>query len=375
LLAAALAIRGPRLGTGRPGAAVAALGCALGLFATSEWNHRFAVDQGRALGTYGFYSFYVQSPLLVRAYGLLQDRDAPMDEYGRYVQSSRILGSFDEHGGSLLRALSSNPVEAVLWLLLKPIDFLARLLEPDSFTPLALVAFVLAFRRARREGLRRWGARWAPLLFAFGAPLALLLETADQVHHLLAVAPLLILWALWGLEPWLEAMPIARGRRLGWAFGVAGAGAVLLWGHLDTFATPAMQQAGRWLERHCQSGCLANSTFLAVDALVWADLQAGAPMPVKIRRSEPFIFHRYPPDFLEGVGLGRRIAAARQGGWRGPILYVGLPSEPFDRHTDPEHWNEGRPDLAGATPLATFRNAAGAAEVEIFELSPSVVVR
>jgi hypothetical protein len=369
LMALALAVRGRRLGSGRAGAAVAAAGIALGVLFTAAWNHRLAPGHARAPGTYAFYSFYVQSPLLLRAWELLHHPDAAMDEYGRYALSARLLGGFDENNGSVARALAGHPWTAAVWLLLKPVDFAARVVEPDSFTPLALIALFLALRRARREGLSRSARAWSPLLCAFGAPLALLLATADQVHHLLTAAPLLLLAALWGLEPWLRRARAPALRRLGWAVAASGIGAVLLLGHMDRSVSRPVAETARWLEGHCSpGGCLLNALPLPLDALAWADLQAGARLPEKVTRSEPFVFRRYPRSFLEGVRLDRRLADARGGGWRGPTLYVQVNVPAYSPELEPEHWLEGEPDLSSAPVLATFRD--GGIQVQVFDLEP-----
>ena len=102
--------------------------------------------------------------------------------------------------------------------------------------------------------------------------------------------------------------------------------------------------------------------------------EAGAPLPLKDKRSEAFVLGRYAPSYLGGVRWDRRVAAARQAGWRGPVLYVRVAArsiQVFSDEFDPEHRLEGEPDLSGATPIATFRDGADA--VDIFDVSGSAL--
>jgi hypothetical protein len=109
-----------------------------------------------------------------------------------------------------------------------------------------------------------------------------------------------------------------------------------------------------------------------VDAQAWADLQSGARFPPKVKRDEAFVLRRYPPGYLDGVRLARRMADARGRGWRGPNLYVRVTArsvEAFSDDFDPEHRLEGEPDLSAAKVVATFRE--GPDVVEVFELDPA----
>ena len=323
-------------------------------------------------GTYAFYSFLVQSPLALRAVWLLQFPGSSTDEYARYLASMRIFGSFEENGGSILRALVHHPAWAAVWLALKPLDLVVRVLHLDSLTPLVLVPCALAFRRVRREGVRLWVRDFEPLLAAFVAPFLLLAATADQVHHLLTVAPLLIIGVLWGLMPWMESLTGRVALWTGAVVAAAGLVGVGVFGHwAPRLSTPSIEAASRWFEARCRSnGCLVNALPLAVEAQAWADLQAGARLPPRIRRSEAWVRQAHPPWFADGVRWTRRLAAARRNGWDGPTLYFrsdGAYSDLFE----PEHRLEGPADLSRARRAAAFQD--GRSAVEVFELDPGDV--
>ena len=369
-LAAVLALARRRLGWGSTGAAVAAAGFAAGVLGVAAWGH-LAPDRGLSANVWAFYTFYEANPLLVRLALFLRDPGSVATEYARYRQTARWFGSFEENGGSILRALFRHPGTAAVWLLAKPFDLVATILAPDSFTPLALVPFFLAVRRLRREG-RGAARRWGPVACAFAAPLAFLLVWSQgYAPYLLIVSPLLVLAAVWGLEPALAA---ATGRRLRAAAVVvllAGAAVVAFAGHGTPSTAPALAAAARWLQGRCAAGgCLVNALPQPIDAQVWADLQAGARFPPRENRSEAFVLHRYPPAFVERVRFERRIEDALRGGWRGPILYVRVTArslKAFDDDFDPEHRLEGVPDLSRAERVATFRR--GPDTVEVFELA------
>jgi hypothetical protein len=148
--------------------------------------------------------------------------------------------------------------------------------------------------------------------------------------------------------------------------------AVAVAGQVSSASTaPPLRAAARWLEERCAAtGCLVNALPTPIDAVAWADLQAGARMPLKDKRAEAFVLKHYPPAWLAGVRWDARVAAARAAGWTGPVLYVRTAVRsmaPYSDVFDPEHRLEGAPDPAGAAPLARF--ADGEDAVEIFAIS------
>jgi len=210
------------------------------------------------------------------------------------------------------------------------------------------------------------------MLAAFAAPLAFLtFWSQGHAPYLHFIAPLLLLAAVWAFEPWLASLSGGAARRVGGAVLIAGAAWVVLRGHTSRATTPTLDMAARWLQARCAgTGCLVNALPPAIDLQSWADLQAGAPLPLKAKRDEAFVLGRYPPSFIEGARWQNRVRAAREGGWSGPILYVRpqlRSMQPFNADFNPEHRLEGTPDLAHAPVAATFRD--GADIVEIFDLS------
>jgi hypothetical protein len=90
------------------------------------------------------------------------------------------------------------------------------------------------------------------------------------------------------------------------------------------------------------------------------------PIVMAWERPGPWVY----PDCFPPVGgeesLRRFTAAARERGWRGPVLYVRVDArsmKAFDDDFDPEHRLEGVPDLSGAPVVAAFREAGDAVEI------------
>jgi hypothetical protein len=375
----ALAVGGRRFGAaGRAGAVITAAGLIAGLLLVPQSNQQVAAASGPSAqiwGSYSFYAFYNQSPFVLRLISNLYQRGSTATEYLRYAEAVRLLGGFAENGGSILHALLHHPKAAAIWLAVKPLDLPITIVLFDSFTPLVIILLFLAGRRLRRQGLRSVEARWAPLIGAFAAPLAFLLFwSSGHAPYLLFMAPLLLLVALWGLEPWVTRAPVARLRAVAVGAVVLGALLVGLHGHPvhDYSTAPVLREAARWLEQRCAGdGCLVNAVPPAIDVQTWANLEAGAPMPLKDKRAEAFALKRFPPWYLEQVRWDHRLAEARAHGWRGPILYVRATMRSvtsFDYDFHPEHRLEGAPDLTGAKLAATFRD--GDDLVEIFEIAP-----
>jgi len=296
-------------------------------------------------------------------------------EYLRYLETVRLFGGFEENGGSILRALLRHPGKAAIWFAAKPVDLLITIVLRDSFTLLALPMFFVAARRAHRDGWRSALTRWTPMLGAFSAPLAYAVVWSQGGHapYLLFVAPLLLLTALWGIEPWIENAPAVYLRRLATATIAIGGLFVAFAGHHSPATSPPLTETARWLEARCgDGGCLVNALPEVVDAQAWANLQAGAPLPPKDKRAESFVLRRYPPAYIEQVRWSQRLATARTRGWRGPIFYVRPATQSvqsFNDDFDPEHRLEGVPNLAGLTPAVTFRDERDS--VEIFALDAS----
>ncbi|HTP27025.1 MAG TPA: hypothetical protein VMK12_15395 [Anaeromyxobacteraceae bacterium] len=358
-LAVVVAWGRPRLNVPRRVAVAAVAGLALGLVVSSLANHH---NRELSPKVWAYYHFFQSTPALFR----MGDT-----EYARYAQAVHMFGGFDENGGSIARALLRHPGKAALWLAAKPFDLLDTILQLDSFTPLAVLLFFPALWRLRREGWHRSFVHWTPILCAYGAPLAFLVFCSPGLPpYLLIIAPLLLLFALWGLQPWIESASASRLRPIAWGTIAAGA-VVAAVGHGTPDSVPVLEETARWLERRCASGCLVNALPQPVDSEAWADLQAGAPLPLKDKRAEAFALRRYPPSYLAEVRLVRRFERARERGWKGPILYV-RPAmrslQPFHPDFDPEHALEGDPDLSGATLQATFHQ--GQDTVQVFELKP-----
>jgi hypothetical protein len=375
-LAAALAVAGRRVGTGRSGAAAAGAGLVLGLVLAEVSNRGLAAARGSAGvvwgASYSFYAFYNASPLLLRLVASLQHPGSTATEYLRYLASAKLFGGFAENHGSILHALAHHPGKAALWLAAKPFDLPATLLLPDALTPLIVVPYLATVGRFRREGVRAAARTLAPLGLAFAVPLVFALEWTQGLHapYLLFLAPFLLLLALWGIEPWLGRASPRQLRNLSLVTVTAAALFVGLAGSRGHSTSPALRSATDWLQQRCAgAGCLVNALPQAMEAQGWANFQAGAPLPPKDKRAEDFVLGRYPDDYREGVRFSNRVAKAKVDGWQGPVFYVRPRTTSlkcFDDDFDPEHRLEGSPDLDRAPLAASFGDSAD--RVDIFEL-------
>jgi hypothetical protein len=375
-LTAALAIAGRRVGTGRWGAATAAVGLLIGIVLAELSNRTLAITRGSAGvvwgASYSFYAFYNSSPLLLRIVSSLRHPGSTATEYLRYLASVSLFGGFAENHGSILRALTSHPGKAALWLAVKPFDLPATILLPDSLTPLVVVPYAATVVRFRREGFRKASQSLAPLWLAFAAPFIFDLEWTQALHapYLLFLAPFLLLLAIWGIEPWLDRASATNLRTLSLVSVVAAGLFVGLAGSRDRSTSPALRSATDWLQQQCAAtGCLVNALPQSMEAQGWADFQAGAPLPPKDKRAEDFVRGRYPEGYQESVRWSNRLAKARDNGWLGPVLYVRPMTsllKCFSDDFDPEHRLEGSPNLDGAPSVARFGDESD--RVDIFDL-------
>ncbi|HEY4184415.1 MAG TPA: hypothetical protein VGP07_05065 [Polyangia bacterium] len=370
-LAIGLALVGSRAGTGRAGAVVAAGGLVTGFVLAHLSNRTTGTGGHLPTGVWTFYTFYETIPFAFRAALNIVHPGSTRTEYLRYAQASRWFGGYADNGGSLVRAVLHHPRIAALWLCAKPIDLLETIVLPDSFTPLAAVLVWLAVRRARAEGWRQAASVWTPMLVAFSAPLGFLVFWSQgHAPYLLFVAPFLLLAMLWGLEPILLTSRQQTLRLAGFGLVVAAGLFVVVAGHPSPSSSPVMRRTAEWLERHCAgSGCLVNALPESLDGMVWADLQAGARLPPKDKRTEEFVMHRYSRQYLDEVSFGGRVARARAAGWRGPIYYVRTTIKSigaFNDDFDPEHRLEGIPNLLESKEVAEFRDDKDT--IEIFAL-------
>jgi hypothetical protein len=113
-----------------------------------------------------------------------------------------------------------------------------------------------------------------------------------------------------------------------------------------------INQAAAYLEARCRSGCLTNYLPQLLSSQTWVDLEAGAALPPKIKRSEAFVLRNYPPGYEQACRFEERIQRARDRGFAGPILYVDVrtaSTRVFDDSFDPEHRLDGGLDPSRLT--------------------------
>ena len=129
---------------------------------------------------------------------------------------------------------------------------------------------------------------------------------------------------------------------------------ILALGRIEVSNSRTVNQAAAYLEAECQSGCLVNYVPQLLSSQAWVDLEAGAPFPPKIKRSEAFVLGQYPPGYAESCRFDARVRHARERGYSGLVLYVDVQvtsAQVFSDSFDPEHKFDARPDLSGATLL------------------------
>jgi len=296
--------------------------------------------------TYSFYTFSDGLPWLMRSAGT----KVP-GEYGRYLASIDIFGNFAANHGSVATALRAHPGQAFLRFALKLPDLIAGAVGLRAITPVgALLALVGLLGGARVGGV---AARpRAFLLLAFLGPVAvLMLPPSSDFYFLAALFPVLLAIAA-GLDVAIGPRPERTVRRLVGAAIVATAVLIATVGRTERSTSPVINEAARSLESECHAGCLMNYLPPSLASQAWANLEAGAPFPEKVKRSEAFVTGHYPRGYQQGCAFGERVRRARAAGYRGPVLYadVRIPStRVFSAEFDPEHRFEGAVDLSGAT--------------------------
>jgi hypothetical protein len=355
----------PVAGLHRPRAAALALGVGSGLGLVLALELALAMRGRAEIGSaaYSFYTFSDGLPFLMRLHA------AGRGEYGRYAAAMGIFGGFAQNHGSLAAALLAHPRAAVLRFVLKVPDLFVGLLDPRGVTP-AVVGLALVGLWRLRRATATAGRPRAVLMLAFLGPLALLFVPPVASQYYLPLLFPILCAATLGID---ELAARASDRAVTAAVAAAlvvGALAVALFGRTERTSSPAVNQAARFLEARCRDGCLVNYPSQIIAAEVWADLEAGAPLSIKVKRSEAFVLGQYPAGYEDGCRFADRIARARAAGYRGPVLYVDPQLDGariFDDAFDPEHRFEGRPDLAKATLERRF--TSGRDSVTIYRLN------
>jgi len=349
-----------------PSALVLLGGTGLGLALTAAISWRLRGTAQISSATYSFYTFYDGLPYLMR----LGPAKLP-GEYGRYLSSVDTFGSFVDNHGSLLSALLAHPGSALLRFLLKVPDLVAGASGFGGITPVGVALAVVGVVAGARSGAVASSAR-AKLLLAFVGPLCVLfVPPASNFYFLAVLFPVLLVMAA-GLD-FISRRLSERAIRLIFGSSLVVAAALIAGvGRTERSSSATINQAARFLEAECRSGCLVNYLPQALSAQAWTDLEAGAPFPEKIKRSEPFVFGRHPTGYQQACSFDERVRRARARGYAGPILYVGVDvaSAPtFNDLSDPEHRFEGDVDLSGSTLRRRFE--ANGDSIDIHQLMPA----
>jgi hypothetical protein len=335
------------------------IGAALSLVLTLGLRRALGTPAEITTSTYTFYTFYDGLPSLLWPKTFAR----PGMEYGRYAASMALFGSFDDNGGSLLRALLSHPSAAVLRFLAKPIDLLGVLSWIQGVTPLGMILALIGVRSSRRARQNLW-----PLLPFGCAAIPLFAPPAAPDYFLVAVFPVLACMAR-GIDTLIEAWPARRVRTLALASMAAGAVLVATLGKTEASTSRAVVAAGRYLEDRCKQGCLVNFLPLALRSQIWAEVEAGAPIPHWARRSESFVLGHFPAGFEAACSFEDRKRRARESGFTGPILDVEIDVKSANIWLDisPEHSLEGPKDTSSRRSEASFED--GPDRVEVFLVS------
>ena len=338
------------------------LGVALTL--ALSWRLRGTAQLGSP--TYLFYTFYDGLPWLMRPRILKLP-----SEYGRYLASADLFGGFDANHGSVRAALFAHPGKAILRFVLKVPDLVAGASTVRGLTPLGIPLAILGLLRVRGVGAVATQSR-APLLLAFLGPIALLMiPPASDFYLLAAVFPVLLAIAA-GLEAVLARLTESTFRRAMAASLLVATATIVLVGRTQRSSSRTVNAAGAYLEKECRTGCLTNYLPESLAGLVWRDVEAGAPLPRKIKRSEPFVTGRFPAGFAEGCRFDARLREARRRVYDGPILYADFrvgSARLFSDQFDPERRLEGAVDVSRAKLRQRFDD--GGDSIAIYELSLS----
>jgi MFS family permease len=341
----------PIKGVVRPrGAAVALLaGSTLGILLAFGLAFLLRGEAALSTAAYRFYTFYDGLPYLMRPEELLRP-----GEYGRYLASMSYFGGFDQHNGSLVAALLSHPGWALLRFVLKIPDLVGGLAWLGAITPIGIIFALIGLRGSRSLNSPRTRSI---LLLAFLGPLTILfVPPANDRYYLSVVFPVLLLIAR-GLDVSLANFSDRAVRRVTFVSLMVATMLILTLGRIEVSNSRTVNQAAAYLEAKCQSGCLVNYLPQLLSSQAWVDLEAGAPFPPKIKRSEAFVLGQYPAGYAESCRFDARVRHARERGYNGPVLYVDVQvtsAQVFSDSFDPEHKFDARPDLSGATLLAKF---------------------
>jgi MFS family permease len=346
----------------RASAFALALGSALGLLLTLFLA--FAMHGHAQIGSaaYSFYTFSDGLPFLMRLH------PGGTGEYGRYRAAMTIFGGFAQNHGSLPAALLAHPCAAVLRFVLKIPDLFVGIVNPRGVTPvLAALALVGVWRARDRGGKSRPRGL---LLLAFLGPLVLLFVPPASPEYFLPLLFPILFAATLGIEALAASVSdraVLRTTGVAWVIGVV---AVAFFGRVEKSSSPAINQAAEFLTSRCRDGCLVNYLPQVLSSEAWTDLDAGAPLPTKVKRSESFVLRQYPPGYEAGCRFDGRRARARAAGYRGAILYVEArlaDGRLFDEAFDPEHWLEGAVNLSAA--LLERRFTSGGDTVSVYRLN------
>jgi len=302
---------------------------------------------------YRFYTFYDGLPMLMLPSNLVRP-----GEYGRYIASLTYFGGYFENGGRLVTALLSHPGWALLRFVLKIPDLLAAIASTKAITAIgfvfAAVGLCHSFRTRSTNSSSR--PRSIILLTFLGPAFILLVPPANDRYSLSLIFPVLLAMTF-GLDLTFAKLSDRGFRTLTVLCLTINVLLIMFFGRVEVSSSPTITEAALYLESVCESGCLVNYVPQALSSQAWVDLEAGAPFPPKIKRSESFVLGNYPASYADDCRFETRVRRAIQLGYTGPILYldVQIPSASvFSETFDPEHKFDGSPDLSSARLLTKF---------------------
>jgi hypothetical protein len=305
---------------------------------------------------YRFYTFYDGLPALMLPANLLRP-----GEYGRYMASLTYFGSYFENGGSLWTALLSHPGWALLRVALKIPDLITAIASLKVITPVGFVfAAVGLYQSLRTHSVNSFFRSRSIILLSFlGPALLLLVPPANDRYLLSLIFPVLLLITI-GLDLTFKKLSDRAFRRFTVVYLMICILVIMFFGRIEVSNSATITEAALYLESVCQSGCLVNYVPQALSSQAWVDLEAGALLPTKIKRSESFVLGNYTASYADDCRFDTRVRRAIQRGYTGPILYVDVrvtSSSVFSETFDPEHkFDATPPDLSSARSLAKFEN-------------------